>query len=72
MSKQLDLKLFDVRVIEHHLRRGTITQEQYQAFLDDLPDEVDEGDETETRFSPTWAERHSDDQPEPESAEPTE
>lgn len=30
--------LLDVRLIERHIERGLITREQYQKYLDELPD----------------------------------
>jgi hypothetical protein len=42
---------FDVRTIEHKLRRGVITQAQYEAFLAQLPDDAAHGIETTTRFA---------------------
>jgi hypothetical protein len=31
-------KEFDVRVLNYNLTRGQLTREEYQAFLDSLPD----------------------------------
>ena len=58
MSKNiLPESKFDVRVLQHRLRRGDITREQYDAFLAQLPDESAEGVETETRFAAPFAQR---------------
>ncbi len=44
-------ELYDVRVLQHRLRRGVITEAEYQAWLDALPDVADEGEATTTRFA---------------------
>ena len=67
---------FDSRTVELLLRRGEITRDQHKAWLDGLPDERDEGEETKTRFTATYAQRHYDepndagDSPEPASKLP--
>lgn len=59
MSKTTnDESLFDVRVLDHRLRRGDISREQYEAFLAKLPDDADAGTGTETVFTTPYAERH--------------
>ena len=47
--------LFDVRVLEHRLRRGVITEADYEAWLETLPDVADDAVETTTRFAPVAA-----------------
>lgn len=54
MAAKTDDRLFDVRVLEHRLRRGVISQEQYQKYLDALPDDAEEGAETSTRFNEAY------------------
>ena len=49
---------FDVRVVEFNIRRGTVKREEYQKLLDKLPDETEEGEETETRFADPFDQRH--------------
>lgn len=60
MTKQTDENVFDVRVLEHRLRRGEITREEYDKHLAKLPDDADEGAETETRFGTPYWDRHYD------------
>ncbi len=48
---------FDVRTLPHTLRRGKVTKEELQAFLDALPDDADLAEETETRFNSAFADR---------------
>lgn len=58
MAQQPEQYLYDRRVLETRLKRGTLTEEQYQEYLDNLPDEADEADETKTRFSTPYYDRH--------------
>lgn len=51
----------DVRVLEFQLRRGQITAEQYQAYLESLPDCASEATETQVRFEARFA-RSAEDQ----------
>ena len=44
-------KTYDVRVVEHLLRAGSITPEEIDTHLESLPDEADEGEPTVTRFA---------------------
>ena len=53
-------RIFDIRALKQRLRTGRLTWEQYQAYLDELPDEAEEATETEVHFSPSWAQRHQD------------
>ena len=50
---------FDSRTVHHKLRRGEITQAQYNEYLSSLPDDSEEGVETETRFTASFASRAS-------------
>ena len=52
---------FDVRVVEFHLRNGTITQDEYAKYLNDLADDEDESLETETTFIPAFELRNNSD-----------
>ena len=45
---------FDVRVVEFHLRNGTITHDEYQKYLTELADDEGESEETETAFIPAF------------------
>ena len=47
----------DVRVLEFHLRRGTLTREEYDKVLSGLPDEADEAVETQVRFAANFEAR---------------
>lgn len=59
----LALRMTDNRVIQYHIRRGAVTETEWQAHLDSLPDEAEEGAETETRFAASFETRHYGDQP---------
>ena len=48
-------KIYDVRVIEHLVRRGEVTQGQVEDYLKALGDEAEHGEETETAFEPHYA-----------------
>lgn len=37
---------FDVRVVETNLRRGRITHDQYNAYLESLPDDAENAEVT--------------------------
>jgi hypothetical protein len=50
MSQPIDEKKFDNRVIERHLRAGTVTAEEYKKYLDSLPDEADYAEPSKVRF----------------------
>lgn len=47
MSEEIE---FDVRTVRHQLRRQKITNDQLQKHLAGLPDDSENGEETETRF----------------------
>ena len=57
---------FDNRTIHHKIRRGELTRSQYNEYLASLPDDAEEGVETETRFAPTFANRSGDEDGEDE------
>ncbi len=42
--------LFDSRVVDRHISEGRTTQKAYDAYLAGLPDEADEGAESELKF----------------------
>jgi hypothetical protein len=46
---------FDVRVVKRNLREGSTNQSEYEAYLSTLPDEAEEGVETETRMESVLA-----------------
>lgn len=54
-------KEFDVRVVNYHLRRRTVSTDEYRDFLASLPDDADEAVETEVRFDNTY-ERRADEE----------
>lgn len=47
---QTQEELFDLRTLERYLNDGTITQEQYQAYLDSLEDCASNADHTSTQM----------------------
>ncbi len=51
MPKITDESLFDVRVVERNIAAGRITRKDYEKYLKGLPDEGEEGEETETRMT---------------------
>ncbi len=48
-------KIYDVRVIEHLVRRGEVTQSEVQDYLKALGDDTEHGEETETAFEAHYA-----------------
>jgi len=66
-QKKIEERMTDNRVVQYHILRGAVTQEQWQAHLDSLPDDAEEALETETQFSPSYEMRHYVDQPEDEA-----
>ena len=38
--------LFDSRTVERHISEGTVTREDYAAWLESLPDDADQADES--------------------------
>lgn len=46
-----DDKMFDVRLVKHHIRRQVLDPKDFQKHLDGLEDDAAHGEETETRFS---------------------
>jgi len=63
MSEQDDRK-FDLRTIERRLNEGEVTQEEYEDYLEDLPDVSDNAVELEAEFEEDVLE---DDEDEPEA-----
>ncbi len=55
-------RIYDIRALKQRLRTGQITWDQYQAHLSDLPDEADEGQETDVRFIASWSARQAVDE----------
>lgn len=55
---------FDVRVVDFHLRHRNVKEDEYASYLKDLPDDAEECEETETRFSNPYERRNYDEQPE--------
>ena len=50
---------YDVRVVEFHLRNGTITHDEYKKHLSDLADDSAESEETDTAFIPAYEKRNN-------------
>lgn len=46
---------FDTRTLRQLVRLGDITEKEYQAHLSALPDDADEGVQTEVRFTDNFA-----------------
>ncbi len=57
MAARNDEQLFDARLIQQRIRRGTITPELYQKYLDALPDDAANAEETSTRFVDAFSHR---------------
>ena len=66
MSQESSRDIFDVRVVEHSIRRGTVTRAEYRAHLASLPDEAEHGEATTTQFRTPFEARNG----RPESADP--
>jgi hypothetical protein len=56
-TKRDDMK-FDVRALNHRLRRGEVSGEEIARYLDALPDEAAEVAETKTEFVASFEERN--------------
>ena len=54
--------LYDVRFVEHNIRRGVITRQQYKEHLDSLEDDSERGTDCETVFATPYADRHTADE----------
>ncbi len=48
-------KIYDVRVIEHLIRRGELTQDEVQKYLTALDDDAENCEETESLFEAHYA-----------------
>lgn len=48
---------YDVRLMDHHLRRNVLTRVDVQSHLQSLADDAEHGEETETHFTPTYERR---------------
>ena len=53
-------KTFDVRTLEHKLRRGEITRKQVREYLAALPDETAHGAESEVKFTNPYEQRQGE------------
>jgi len=49
---------FDVRTLDHRLRRGELTKKELEEHLDDLPDEAEEAVEAVTPFVASFEDRN--------------
>jgi hypothetical protein len=52
--------LFDVRTLDHKVRRGEVTRAQVRTHLDALPDEAAQGEESKVRFSNPFEQRQAE------------
>lgn len=57
-QKQPDEKLFDVRVVDRHIRRGVVTADTYAKYLDALPDDAEHAEPVKVQFTPQFADKH--------------
>ena len=48
-NKTLERQKFDSRLINWNIKRGVITEKEYQEYLKTLPDSSDKADNTKTR-----------------------
>ena len=53
---------FDVRTLQHKLRRGEVTHEQVRTFLSSLPDDAAQAKQCETRFVNVFERKQADDE----------
>ena len=60
---------FDVRTLEHKLRRRELTREQVREYLAALPDEGEQGVASELRFNNPFEQRQSEQGDESDSAD---
>lgn len=52
-----DETLYDVRVVEYHIRRGKLSVADYEAMLAKVEDDAEHGEPTETRFTASYEDR---------------
>jgi|JI8StandDraft_1071087.scaffolds.fasta_scaffold839040_1 hypothetical protein len=50
---------FDARVIDHAIRRGSLTRQEVNTFLAELPDEAEHGVESNVKFISSFADKRS-------------
>ena len=58
---------FDVRTMERFLRDGNVTEEEYQSYLDSLPDTSEKAVPMEAEFVPGILEEDQEDEDQEES-----
>lgn len=51
---------FDVRIVEAQIRRGTITADDYKAYLASLPDDAEHAEPSNVVFESAFRQRHAD------------
>ena len=56
MSKPINERMFDSRVVERHIARGLVTREQYDAYIASLQDDAEAGEQSEVQFVRTTLE----------------
>jgi hypothetical protein len=59
MAAPLEENMFDVRLIEARIRRGTVTAEQYAKQLASLPDDADNAETVRVHFTAPYGEKHA-------------
>ena len=51
MAKKIDEHAYDVRIVERHLRSGTISKKDYEKFLSGLEDSAAQAAESDVHMS---------------------
>jgi|GEM_PF-2817525 hypothetical protein len=66
----MDMTILDKRVVEYYIRMGVLTREQYERYLEQLPDVSHLADEKGTLPElPSWKRRGKGDTTEPSAEE---
>lgn len=56
-TPERETETLDIRVVEHAIRRGNLTREDYEAHLASLPDETEESEPSVIPFTAPYAQR---------------
>ncbi len=62
---EIDQELLDIRVVEFNIRRGHLSREDYQTWLDGLEASDEHGEPTTTVFATPYADRLQNAEEEP-------
>ena len=60
MPKKIDEHVYDVRIVERHMRSGLISKKDYEKFLSGIEDSGPQAAESEVRMSFDVARRRDD------------